>query len=155
MGFYLLFRFDGTGEFNEVPDFRKNETWFDKKVLVELGHNTNKKMMQHTFMNTVKEMFQMLGICVKHLAHWGRVTAPVYMEFKELPENVIKMLGKFFFSFCFVVCLIVDSLFYCFYRKLGQRCPGILLFRESSARRTSRNGRIQQRRRVLLTKGSS
>ena len=102
LGFYLLFRFDGTGEFNEVPDFTENKAWFDKKLLVELGKDPNKQMKQRTYMNAVKDIFKELGICAKHLAHWGRVTAPVYMEFKELPETVVKMLGKFFF-----VCLML------------------------------------------------
>ena len=100
-GFYLLHRFDVNGEFEEGFDFKHNEAWFDKKVLVEMGTGDCDTMMtQRPFRDSVKEVFTELGITANHLAHFGRVTAPVFLEFKELPPELIKILGKFFFSRC-------------------------------------------------------
>jgi hypothetical protein len=108
LGFYLLERFHVTGEFEDHnrPDFRENKEWFDIKVLVKQGENTKKEMTQRPFAESVDKIFQELGIHSNHQGHFGRVTAPVYAEFKELPPEMIKILGKFFgLLFCLLVFL--------------------------------------------------
>ena len=98
-----------SGEFEDDPGvFKCNERWFDKKLLSEMGKNENKSMTQRVFRDSVREVFDELGICANHQAHFGRVTAPVYLEFKELPPDMIKLLGKWCFSFLFVVFYTVN-----------------------------------------------
>ena len=85
-GMYLLYRLDCNGEFDVLPDFKCDEEWFDIKVLCEFGTGESTKVMtQRPFQNSMREVFAELGICSTHHGHFGRVTGPVYAEFKELP----------------------------------------------------------------------
>jgi hypothetical protein len=96
LGFYLLERFEVNGEFSEsnMPDWRNNDEWFDMKLLCEQGKDCTKVMTQRPFMKAVIQVFAELGISANHQAHFGRVTAPVYAEFKELPPEMLKILGN-------------------------------------------------------------
>jgi hypothetical protein len=108
LAFYLLFRFSMHGEFCEtnMPDMRENKSWFDVKVLTEMGGDATTQLTQRRFQNSVRDLFLMLGISSSHQGHFGRVTAPVFLEFKELPQEFIKMLGK---SFVFSVFFFILS----------------------------------------------
>ena len=98
LGFYLLYRFHVTGEFvgELMPDMRINESWFDWKLLIEgkAGTNNTTQMQQRTYQDSVRDVFDKLGIHAPHKGHWGRVTGPAYLEFNELPPDMIKLLGK-------------------------------------------------------------
>jgi hypothetical protein len=99
-GFFLLQRFEVNGEFvagGNLPDFRENKNWFDMKLLCEFGGDTTKMMTQRSFQKSVKDIFTSLGIFSNHHGHFGRVTGPIYAEFKELPPDMIKILGKCLF----------------------------------------------------------
>ena len=106
LGFYLLERFEVNGEFSHtnMPDWRDNKAWFDIKVLVEQGKDTRKVMTQRPFQKSIDKIFEELGISTNHQGHFGRVTAPVYAEFKELPPDMIKILGK---SFCLLFLFVL------------------------------------------------
>jgi hypothetical protein len=103
LGFYFLQRFAVNGEVvdGNLPDFRVNEEWFDMKLLCEFGGDTLKQMAQRSFQSSVKDIFAELGIYSNHQGHFGRVTGPVYAEFKELPTEMIKILGKCLLLFVF------------------------------------------------------
>jgi hypothetical protein len=109
LGFYFLHRFAVNGEFDGVnlPDFRENSEWFDMKLLCEFGGNTLQQMAQRSFQKSVKDIFDELGIFSNHHGHFGRVTGPIYAEFKELPTEMIKILGKLLF-----VCLFLTVFYY-------------------------------------------
>jgi hypothetical protein len=70
------------------------------KLLCEFGGNTLQQMAQRSFQKSVKDIFDELGIFSNHHGHFGRVTGPIYAEFKELPTEMIKILGKLLFV-CF------------------------------------------------------
>jgi hypothetical protein len=94
LGFYLLHRFDVNGEWTNPPDFRENSSWFDVKMLTDFGGESTKTMGQRPFQQAVKDVFGELGICANHHGHFGRVAGPIYLEFKELSPELIKVLGK-------------------------------------------------------------
>jgi hypothetical protein len=106
-GFYLLQRFEVNGEFVEgnLPDFRENSDWFDIKLLCEFGGDAKQEMTQRPFQKSVKDIFASLGIFANHHGHFGRVTGPIYAEFKELPQEMIKILGKWLCFVCFFFIL--------------------------------------------------
>lgn len=48
LALYLLYRFEVTGEMDEPPDFTKNESWFDIKLLVDAQANDFTKSVKNT-----------------------------------------------------------------------------------------------------------
>lgn len=97
LAFYLFYRFDVNNEFDAdaLPDFRVNREWFDIKVLADYnGNNNTSSMTNRQYMKALKQIFRASGITESHLVHIGRVAAPVYLEFKELSPELIKILGK-------------------------------------------------------------
>lgn len=88
------------------PDFTKNREWFDIKLLSD-GTTSNTKVMKSTsYTDKLRKIFKDLGIIASHFGHFGRVAAPVKLEFEELPAELIRILGKlrgvadcFFFVF--------------------------------------------------------
>lgn len=95
-GFYLLFRFFISREMDEEhrPDFTKNKEWFDIKILTDGTRNNKKEMGRKTYTDDIKKVLLALLIVASHYGHWGRVNAPVELEFKELSPDLIRILGK-------------------------------------------------------------
>ena len=109
-GFYLLYRFHFSREMDDGnrPDFRNNEEWFDIKILTDGTKERNKVSIQKkTYTSELKTIMHILRIVASHFGHWGRVSAPVELEFKEVAADLICILGKFVVC-CFVNWLIVD-----------------------------------------------
>lgn len=96
MGFYLLFRFHFSREMDDGnrPDFCKNEEWFNVKILTDgTRENKEKEMQKKTYTNEVKNILKKLKIVASHYGHWGRVSAPVELEFAEISPDLIRILG--------------------------------------------------------------
>ena len=108
LGIYLLYRFHYSGEMSEAnrPDFTKNETWFDIKLLTNGSTTGNtKEMTKRSYTDKMKECFKALFIFSSAFGHWGRIGAPPKMELEEVPQDFIRILGKSVVRF---VLLVVD-----------------------------------------------
>ena len=78
-----------------APEMRDNSQWFDMKLLVEHSSPDNTKILkQRCYCKSLDEIFKKYGITSNHFGHFGRVTAPLLCEFRDLPPNVIQELGK-------------------------------------------------------------
>ena len=98
LALYLAYRFQQNSEFDPTgrfPDFLINEEWFDIKVLVELGADSEEGINQQAFRRDLGKVFKKLGIISNHVTHSCRHTAPTHCEFKELSPEFVKQLGKF------------------------------------------------------------
>lgn len=87
------------------PDFRKNKDWFDVKILTDgTLDNRSRKIQKRTYTDDLKKVMNDLQIVAAHFGHWGRVSAPVELEFKEIDADLIRILGK-----CCVCCFVLFS----------------------------------------------
>ena len=95
-GLYLLFRFFMSGEMDDGnrPDFADNKSWFDIKILTDGTLDNRKEMTKKTYTDDVKAVLKSLKIVSSHYGHWGRVNAPVELEFAELSPELIRILGE-------------------------------------------------------------
>ena len=94
-GFYLMYRFHLSKEFDCPPDFTSNENWFDMKVLTDGSPTTvNKGIGDQVYGGAMKEVLRGLGIQSKHWAHIGRVLGPKYLELHEAPQDDIRVMGN-------------------------------------------------------------
>ena len=108
-GLYLLHRFHVSHEMDDGtrPDFRSNSSWFDIKILTDGTHKNREKEMQKTsYVTMIRKILKKLRIYSAHFGHWGRVNAPVELEFAELDPELIRILGKWI-----VVLLFASSFF--------------------------------------------
>lgn len=95
LAFYLLYRFQCTGEMSPPPDFTDNSTWFDIKLLVDCTSSSNSKAMNsNIYARAIKEVLKELGIFTNHYLHIGRVLGPILAEFNEAPSGDIQCLGN-------------------------------------------------------------
>lgn len=101
--FYLYFRFFVSREMDDEfrPDFTDNKAWFDVKILTDGTRDNKKEMGKKTYVNDIKKVFRELKIVASHYGHWGRVSAPVELEFKELSPDLIRILGECVLLFVF------------------------------------------------------
>jgi hypothetical protein len=121
LGFYLLYRFDKSGEMEDAhrPNFGKNKEWYDIKILTEgTRNNTKKELQRRTYIDPIRKIFKQLKIYSSHFGHWGRVNAPTKLEFEEVSPEYIRILGE---SSClFYSCFhFLTFLYFIFYRQLG------------------------------------
>jgi Centromere DNA-binding protein complex CBF3 subunit, domain 2 len=98
LGFYLLYRFECTGEFEKsTVDFTKAEEWFDIKMLVSL-HNFQesqfKGIKDATYTEYVKSILTVLGLPTSSQLHLGRKMGAVHCEMMELGATLTKTLGN-------------------------------------------------------------
>ena len=103
---YLLYRFETKQEFcwtDEDGELQylnvlDNRVWFDIKLLTEYDSvvpDANKtSISDNTFRNALTAVFKKLGIHASHTCHFGRATGPLHLEFVELPQEMIRLLGK-------------------------------------------------------------
>lgn len=100
-GFYQLFRFHHSREMDDEfrPDFTKNKDWFDIKILTDGTQNNKKMLRKKAYTDDIKKVLKELKIVTSHYGHWGRVNAPVELEFAELSPDLIRILGKLFVLF--------------------------------------------------------
>ena len=95
--FYVLLRFETSGEMDDEhrPDFTTNKEWMDIKILTDgTRANNKKKMGQRTYVDMVRKVFRSLRLISSHFGHWGRVNAPVELEFMDIGADFIRLLGK-------------------------------------------------------------
>jgi hypothetical protein len=71
------------------PDFTDNNSWYNIKILTNGTRNNKKVMAKKGYINNVREIFEELKIDTLHFGHWGRVSAPVELEFNELSLELI------------------------------------------------------------------
>jgi hypothetical protein len=105
-GMYLLFRFHKSGEMDDDrrPNFGKNQEWYEIKILSDgTRSNTKKELQKRTYTEPLRKLLKRLLIYACHFGHWGRVSAPPEMEFKEIDPEFIRILGEMLI----VVCLFV------------------------------------------------
>jgi hypothetical protein len=105
LGFYLLSRFKLSGEFDEdrCPDFTDNSSWYDIKLLVSFGtHNgagtaeegRKRPIKDNNFTQATKKILHQLGIASKHFQHLGRMFGNMNLQYLEIDEDFIRMLGN-------------------------------------------------------------
>ncbi|CAJ1970472.1 unnamed protein product [Cylindrotheca closterium] len=105
LGFYLLSRFKLSGEFEEdrCPDFTDNSAWYDIKLLVSFGtHNgaetaeegRKRPIKPKNFSDSMREILGKLGIPSTHLQHLGRLFGNMNLQYLEIDEEFIRMLGN-------------------------------------------------------------
>jgi hypothetical protein len=130
--FYLLFRFQKSGEFDDGkrPDLSKNDKWFDIKILTDgTTGGTTKMLQKRTYTESIKKIFKKLQIVAAHLGHWGRVSGPVELEFEEVSPEYIRILGECSFVFdCRFRFHSLTLFYFLHYRKLGPQDPGRTIF---------------------------
>ena len=76
-------------------------------MLTEYGAKDNEKRLEDTnFRKAIKKIFRKLRIHANHTCHFGRVAAPLKLEFEELSTDLIRLLGKCLVCFFFFInCL--------------------------------------------------
>ena len=106
-GFYQLFRFNYSREMDEEfrPDFTDNKSWFDIKIMTDGTRNNKKVLKKKNYTDDIKKALKELRIVTSHYGHWGRVNAPVELEFAELSPELIRILGEL--SLLLIVVFVV------------------------------------------------
>jgi predicted TIM-barrel fold metal-dependent hydrolase len=106
--FYLYFRFHISREMDDEfrPDFTDNKSWYEIKILSDGTRNNKKVMAKKSYIDDVREIFKELKIVTSHFGHWGRVSAPVELEFNELSPELIRILGESSCVFVLVDCCV-------------------------------------------------
>ena len=68
LAFYLLFRFELTGEFDSIQyNLADNKAWFDVKLLVGVqGTDYEKSISNKTYADAMKAVLKQLGIASSH-----------------------------------------------------------------------------------------
>lgn len=56
--------------------------------------NRSRKVQKRTYTDDLKKVMNDLQIVAVHFGHWGRVSAPVELEFKEIAADLIRILGN-------------------------------------------------------------
>jgi Centromere DNA-binding protein complex CBF3 subunit, domain 2 len=93
--FYLMYRFSVSMEMSPPPDFTDNESWFDIKVLTDATRrNAKKGITDQVYGRAMKRTLQKIGIESNHYAHIGRVMGPKYLEFQEMSQDEIRIMGN-------------------------------------------------------------
>ena len=94
--FYLLLRFHLSREMDDEfrPNFAKNEEWFDIKILTDGTRDNKKEMGRKSFTGMIRAILLALLIVSAHFGHFGRVNAPVALDFAEIDPEAIRILGK-------------------------------------------------------------
>lgn len=96
LGFYLLMRFENTGELEKL-DFTDNKEWFDIKLMVDCKASSledlSKSVNDSYYATAIKDVCRRLGLDAKHWIHFGRCMGPVRLEMEELDQQSIKLLG--------------------------------------------------------------
>ena len=106
LGLYLMYRFhcgvdpEFGASYNPAFFLSKEyqKDWFSIKLLTDYSagpFDNRKEMTQRSFQKSMKKVLTSLGISSAHYGHFGRCVGPVIAEFKELPPDMIKQLGKF------------------------------------------------------------
>jgi hypothetical protein len=97
LAFYLYMRFRLTAEMEDGnrPDFTKNSSWFDIKLMTaaclqdhRLGIN------KESYVRQIRKCFAELNIVASHFGHWGRVAGPAALELAEVNPELIRVLGN-------------------------------------------------------------
>ena len=57
--------------------------------------NNTKVMKATTYTGLLWKIFEELQVIASHYGHFGRVSAPVKLEFEEVLPELIRILGKF------------------------------------------------------------
>jgi hypothetical protein len=105
-GFYLLFRFQKSGEMEDHcrPNFGKNKEWYDIKILTDgTRNNLTKEIQKRTYVDPIRKVFKQLQMVSSHFGHWGRVNAPCELEFEEVSPEYIRILGEWGVRFWLIV----------------------------------------------------
>ena len=81
LGFYLLARFEVTGECDHF-DFSDNKKWFDIKVLIDPRQKKyTDGMTDQPYADAIRAACKALGIVTKHYAHIGRACGAAIGKF--------------------------------------------------------------------------
>lgn len=109
--FYLFFRFHVSREMDEQfrPDFTDNRSWFDIKILTDGTRKNTKVMAKKSYTDEIRKIFKDLKIVASHFGHWGRVSAPVELEFNELSPDLIRILGELLCVFALLIVAFEKS----------------------------------------------
>jgi hypothetical protein len=93
------------------PDFRVNKEWFDVKIVTDgTRANSKKEMGKRAYTDMIRKVFDSLRLISHKFGHWGRVNAPVELEFMDIPSEFIRMLGKCVsLCVCVVYCLFFTN----------------------------------------------
>jgi hypothetical protein len=98
LGFYLLYRFEKTKEFESPPDFSDNNSWFDWKLLCDMQRgedNAYSKAIKDTcYAKTIREACRQLQISTCHFLHIGRVLGHHAGEENDDSQEDLRILGN-------------------------------------------------------------
>jgi hypothetical protein len=94
LGFYLMFRFHHSGEFDPPPDFTDNKAWFDIKLMTGGSKHNTHTMTNDTYGKAIRKVLKQVKIASNHYAHLGRVMGPAQLEFLEFDQRDIQTLGN-------------------------------------------------------------
>lgn len=105
LGFYLLSRFKLSCEFDgdRCPDFTDNSSWYDIKLLISFGtHNgaetaeqgRTRPIRDNNYTQFTKKILLHLNIPSKHFQHLGRIFGLQNLQWLEMDEDFIRMLGN-------------------------------------------------------------
>ena len=101
LGFYLFARFAYTGELSRY-DFGDNRSWFDAKILISsrgigptMPLTTLTDRIDYTqYGDEIGKVCEQLGLLTNHFVHLGRKQGSIALQFKEVCESQIKLLGN-------------------------------------------------------------
>ena len=97
LALYLFYRFYYSGEMDADvrPDFTKNRTWYQIKLLTN-GSKCNNivAVSRRSYTDKIRNCFKSLHIYASAFGHWGRIAAPPLMELEEVPPEFIRIMGK-------------------------------------------------------------
>ncbi|KAG7336496.1 centromere DNA-binding like protein [Nitzschia inconspicua] len=100
LGFYLMYRFHYTGEWDNPPDFLDNKSWFDTKLLIASDSrrgsplNHTQRISDKSYAKAIKKVCKSLGITTRHFVHIGRVLGNKESEIMEDDDNLRRTLGN-------------------------------------------------------------
>ncbi|KAG7362818.1 centromere DNA-binding like protein [Nitzschia inconspicua] len=100
LGFYLMYRFHYTGEWDNPPDFLDSKSWFDTKLLIASDSrrgspsNHNQRISDKSYAKAIKKVCKSLGITTRHFVHIGRVLGNKESEIMEDDDNLRRTLGN-------------------------------------------------------------
>jgi len=124
------------------PDFTDNSSWFNWKILTDGSLDNNvKELGRRTYTEMMRKILRELNIHSKHFGHFGRVNGPVELEFEEVSQEFIRILGKRVFD-CRVFWSI-DSHSFSPFRQLGPEDSGESLLREATRPGPSGHGWVR------------
>jgi Centromere DNA-binding protein complex CBF3 subunit, domain 2 len=94
--FYLLYRFHTTNEWDPVPNFSDNQSWYKVKLLLVHPYSDDytQCISDRTYMTAIKDVCLKLKIASNHYLHIGGVLGALELEGHEDLAAEIRQLGN-------------------------------------------------------------